>query len=425
MPARAQRDIIATAADARKLKIARLKAHCISTNHPHAKFESREASDQERRRAREGMRKLRAKKRRAAAKPCWKDSRVAKPGQRRKNSSAAKPAVKRHVAAKPCRKDSAAAKPGQRRSNSSAAKPAAKRQKHINRHCCGRRPENCKCFTEGRGLKIANSFKRNIFKPIPDRVAKSRIQTWRDTGDMPGYMRQIGWNASMRYSWLFPIAFMWRHFSNEEFWAGLKKMGAVLQNQTPDFARIEKAMRAFQAKQISYHGGLFYSGRALRWYRFGSAAKPAEWKKCEDNRDFISNEILALKIMWHVARTFKQSYDSLQRQPSRQCWKACTQDFLAQLHEHTVGCFSDYALKITLDGVLLSQPCLEQVISWWPMKCKAYTSALPELYPVCRRSQDDLLLAGCHFHHSLKARFPKFYLRDSLAQTCWMKRGVS
>ena len=129
--------------------------------------------------------------------------------------------------------------------------------------------------------------------------------------------------------------------------------------------------------------------------------------------------------MWHVAGTFKQSYDSLQRQPSRQCWKACTQDFLAQLHEHTAGCFSDYSLKVALDGVLLSKPCLEQVVSWWPMKCVAYKSVLPELYPVCTRSQDDLFLAGCHFHQSLKARFPKFYLRDSLAQTCWWKRGAT
>ena len=86
-------------------------------------------------------------------------------------------------------------------------------------------------------------------------------------------------------------------------------------------------------------------------------------RKCKDNQDFISKEILALKVMWHVAGTFKQSYDSLQRQPSRQCWKACTQDFLAQLHEHTVGCFSDYSLKIALDGVLVSPSCLELVLS--------------------------------------------------------------
>ena len=67
------------------------------------------------------------------------------------------------------------------------------------------------------------------------RIANSRIQTWRDTADMGAYMRQIGWKACMRYSWLFPMAFMWRHFSNEEFWASLIAMKAVLVNQLPEF----------------------------------------------------------------------------------------------------------------------------------------------------------------------------------------------
>ena len=61
-------------------------------------------------------------------------------------------------------------------------------------------------------------------------IAQSRIQTWRGTRDMPGYMRQIGWEDSMRYSWLFPIAVIWRHFSNEEFWTALQQQKAVLQN---------------------------------------------------------------------------------------------------------------------------------------------------------------------------------------------------
>ena len=75
-------------------------------------------------------------------------------------------------------------------------------------------------------------------------IAQSRIQTWRDTRDMPGYMRQIGWEDSMRYSWLFPIAFVWRHFSNEEFWTALQKKKAVLQNQRPNFACMENKMRS-------------------------------------------------------------------------------------------------------------------------------------------------------------------------------------
>ena len=372
---------ISAAIEARKQKNAKRKAYSRSSGNAHARFQSFEAADLERKRARLGMRKLRSKR--------------------------------SHASAQPARKQC------------SAAKPATKRQRHIPRNCCGRRPENCKCFKHGRGLEIAKSNKRRKITSIAERVTKSPIQTWRDTGDMPGYMRQIGWNTSMRYSWLFPIAFMWRHFSNEEFWGGLMKIGAVLQNQPPDFGLIEKTMRCFQAEKVSYHGGVFYSGRALTRYRYGSAAKPAKWQECTDIQDFISKEILALEVMWHVAASLKHSFDSLQSQPSRQLWKACTQGFLSQLHEHTSGCFSDYSLKIALDGILLSQPCLEKVLSWWPMKCSSYKSSLCKLYPACTQSQDDLFLAGCHFHQSMKTKFPKSFLRDSLAQTCWVKRGVS
>ena len=50
---------------------------------------------------------------------------------------------------------------------------------------------------------------------------------------------------------------------------------------------------------------------------------------------------------------------------------------------------------------------------------------LPLLYPAASRSREDLWLAGVHFHLQLKRQFPKFYLRDSLAQTCWIGRGVT
>ena len=86
--------------------------------------------------------------------------------------------------------------------------------------------------------------------------------------------------------------------------------------------------------------------------------------------------------------------------------------------------FSDYSLKIALDGVLLSQPRLETVVSWWPMMCTAYKNELPKLFPACQVNQDDLFLAGVHFHLTLKATFPRYHLRDSLAQLCWMARGT-
>ena len=129
--------------------------------------------------------------------------------------------------------------------------------------------------------------------------------------------------------------------------------------------------------------------------------------------------------MWYVAGTLKQSFDNLQKQPSRQSWKACTEGFLGALCQHTKGCFGAYSLKITLDAVLLSQPRLEKVVPWWPMQCPAYEDTLSKLYSECSRTQVDLFLAGCHFHQCLKPSFPKFFLRDSLAQTRWIKRQVT
>ena len=48
------------------------------------------------------------------------------------------------------------------------------------------------------------------------------------------------------------------------------------------------------------------------------------------------------------------------------------------------------------------------------------SSALRELH----YESPGLVLAACHFHAASKKSFPKSFLRDSLAQTCWMKRGV-
>ena len=162
--------------------------------------------------------------------------------------------------------------------------------------------------------------------------------------------------------------------------------------------------------------------KSLKKYRWHNVDK---WRKCKANQDFISREILALKIMWHVAKGMKQNYNNLPKDPTRQCWKACKQRLLSKLHQHTLGIFGDYSMKIALDGVLLSQPCLEQVVSCWPMMRPAYKNELPKLYPNCRKDPTDLFLTGCHHHKCLKAFSQKFHLRDSLAQLCWIQRGVS
>ena len=319
-----------------------------------------------------------------------------------------------------------------KRSNTTAVKRRMSKtasnatSRHIPVNCCGRRKQDCVCFQRNRGLEIAKSFQKKLFQPIPAKIIKSDIQTWRDTVDMTAYSKQIIWTSSTRYSWLFPIAFMWRHFSNEQFWEALQKLGAIKRNSEPNFELVEQTMREFKKKNVPYHGGLFYSGSLLTHYRFCNASEPeSKWKKCNKSQDFIHREILALQIMWQVAATLKTHYATLQRHPTRQCWKACTEGFLAALRLHTKGIFADYSLKIALDGVLLSQPSLEKVVSWWPMDCPAYRDMLPTLYPESSKTQEDLYLAGCHFHQQLKITLPKFFLRDSLAQICWIERRVT
>ena len=180
-----------------------------ATKNPSAKFESCTSADEKRRRCRDLMRALRKSKPRAARATSAKTSR-----------------------------------------GISAAKPASR---HVPANCCGKRKHKCTCFDGGRGLEIARSLRRRKLDHIMPAIAQSRIQTWRDTRDMPGYMRQIGWEDAMRYSWLFPIAFIWRHFSNEEFWTALQKTKAVLQNQRPNFACMETqcALLLLRASRIT------------------------------------------------------------------------------------------------------------------------------------------------------------------------------
>ena len=257
--------------------------------------------------------------------------------------SAAKPTSQRSSAAMATPRTRARSIVRKRQGGKARAASAkeAKREgdRHVPQNCCGRRKQYCKCFKAGRGFAIANSLRRKVFEPITDMVLKSRIFTWRDTSDMPAYQRQIGWRPPMRYSWLFPIAFVWRHFSNEEFWGALAKVVAVLEYQPPRWDVMEEVMRAFYAKGVSYHGGVFYSGAQLVRYRFGSAATSAEWEECDDTQDFIAREVLASEVAWHVATNLKGAYDSLQERRSRHCWKACAEEFLRALHEHTTGIF--------------------------------------------------------------------------------------
>ena len=206
--------VFALTAHAIQRKRARI-ATIHASQDPHAKFEARTATDEKRRKDRKRMRQTRASTRKAGT----TNKRTKKIVLKSQSSSKRVPV-------------------------------------HIPAYCCGKRMQRCCCFQFGRGLEIVRTEKKDILKIIPA-VLESRIQTWRDTAYMPAYMKQIGWTSSMQYAWLFPIAFTWRHFSNEDFWCALHNSKGALQNHPPDFKAMECIMRQFQSAGVPYHGGLF------------------------------------------------------------------------------------------------------------------------------------------------------------------------
>ena len=141
--------------------------------------------------------------------------------------------------------------------------------------------------------------------------------------------------------------------------------------------------------------------------------------------DDMDRLLEAMKIVWFVADTMTEEFQQFQSEPTRTGWRTCTQTFLQEIRNRTSGMFNDYSLKKALDGILISQPQHEKVISYWPMECPAYRTQLPLLYPGTRCTQEELFTAACHYHRQLKIVLPKFRLADSLAQLCWVKRKVS
>ena len=313
-----------------------------------------------------------------------------------------------------------AVQPVRKKLKKQKAKPGSR---HVPCHCCGRRKQNCKYFQTGSGKKIEQKFNANLFDTIPPRVAASDIQTWRDTGDMSRYSEQVPSKSGMEYWILFPLALCWRIFSNEMFWDALQKVGAASLTGTPVWVKFRPVMEMFRAEGESFYRGLFYCGNKLRQFRYDPNAP---WQSCTAcHMDDIDRLIEAMKIAWYVARLMKQDFHELQINPTRTSWRTCTEGYLKALRARTRGMYADYALKKTLDAILISQPNLEQVVSWWPMRCPAYTAYLPKLYPGIKCTQDDLYAAACHYHRQLKKTFPKYRLGDSLAQLCWLERGVA
>ena len=240
---------------------------------------------------------------------------------------------------------------------------------------------------------------------------------------MTSYSEQVLWSNKMGYVVLFPLALCWRIFSNGRFWNALQSIGAVSVNATPIWHKFRPVMQMFRARGESFYAGLFYCGNKLQRFRYNVTDR---WQSCTACRmDDIDRLIQAMKIVWYVARLMKKDFQELQENPTRTGWQKCTQGYLQAIRARTRGMFSDYSVKKGLDAILISQPSLERVVSYWPMLCPAYKAYLPKLYPGIRRTQAELYVAACHYHRQLKKTFPKFRLGDSLAQLCWLERGVT
>ena len=303
------------------------------------------------------------------------------------------------------------------------SKSSTTTSRNISMLCCGRRKEDCKCFASGQGQELVNSFRLRVFNTIPPKVKKSRIQQWQDTHDMPEFKKQVPWQKGMKYWYLFAMAFMWRHFNNEHFWAALIAMKAFKTNCRPNWDKVRKVLCRFKDSHESWFGGLFYSGNVLSKYRF---SPDSDWIDCDDSdMSPIDRQMQTMKIVWHTAQGMQKDFVTLQTKPTREAWHRCTEGFLLELKSRTSGTFNHYTLKCMCDAVLLVQPQLEKTIGWWPMLCPAYKDMLPKLYPKTQKTQSALFIVACHYHQQMKSFFPKFYLRDSLAQLCWIERKVS
>ena len=182
-------------------------------------------------------------------------------------------------------------------------------------------------------------------------------------------------------------------------------------------------MRRFKAANppVPYDGGLFFAGKSFKQYRFDAGQR---LETVPGSLDRIARDALAIKVVLRVAATFATAFDDLQTCPTRDGWKMCCCQFMSSIADHIPRMFGPYSMKLMLDGVLALQPQLNRVISWLPMHASAYHSQLP-LYYTLTRGDDDLWLAGCHFHRQMKHIFPKLNLLAALAMLCWDNVGLS
>ena len=126
--------------------------------------------------------------------------------------------------------------------------------------------------------------------------------------------------------------------------------------------------------------------------------------------------------MWRALP--KEELTAFARQPTRDTYKRALETFQHRLYGKTgltKGKFNDYAVKVMLDGLTVNGTVSKHVISSWPMKCPAYKAQLIILFPGIKPSQ--FYRAACYLHRLIYAKH-HFALPDTLAQLCWLERGI-
>lgn len=259
---------------------------------------------------------------------------------------------------------------------------------------------------------------RSLLKKITTRITEAKILTSKDTADLPHFLKSYPPHrrAPMHYKW--GIAMLWRCFSNPHTWSCLKKCGAIPPARQPRWDRVQKVLTEYERAGAPSHSGLFRT-TTLTEYRTSA------------NKNFTSvthltspeRETLAYKTMWLALP--RKELSTFAQQPTRATYKNALETFQDKLYGKnglTKGKFNDYAIKCMLDALLVNNTVSRHDISTWPMQCPAYKTQLPKLFPGIKPRQ--FYRAACYMHSLIYAKH-HFQLAESLAQLCWIKRGVN
>ena len=80
--------------------------------------------------------------------------------------------------------------------------------------------------------------------------------------------------------------------------------GAIKHDGPPSWALVRSTLEIFVRHNQPVHGGFLYSGNILRKYRFCTTGIWTDCKTAGLSR--IDSEVMALRIMWHVARKCRE-----------------------------------------------------------------------------------------------------------------------